>query len=54
MALYEHKVFIESLILGVDAFDQWGIALGKKLALNIKTNKQVLRDFFDPDFLPKS
>ena len=32
IALYEHKVFVESVIWGVNAFDQWGVELGKKLA----------------------
>ena len=32
VALYEHKVFVESVIWGVNAFDQWGVELGKKLA----------------------
>jgi len=32
IALYEHKVFVQSVIWGIDAFDQWGVELGKKLA----------------------
>ena len=32
IALYEHKVFIEGVIWGIDSFDQWGVELGKKLA----------------------
>lgn len=32
IALYEHKVFTESVIWGINAFDQWGVELGKKLA----------------------
>ena len=32
IALYEHKVFVESVIWGVNAFDQFGVELGKKLA----------------------
>jgi glucose-6-phosphate isomerase len=32
VALYEHKVFVESVIWGINAFDQWGVELGKKLA----------------------
>ncbi|MDB5905143.1 MAG: glucose-6-phosphate isomerase [Betaproteobacteria bacterium] len=32
IALYEHKVFAQSVIWGVNAFDQWGVELGKKLA----------------------
>jgi glucose-6-phosphate isomerase len=32
VALYEHKVFVESVIWGVNAFDQPGVELGKRLA----------------------
>ena len=32
IALYEHKVFTQSIIWGINAFDQWGVELGKKLA----------------------
>lgn len=31
IALYEHKVFIQSHIWGINAFDQWGVELGKEL-----------------------
>jgi glucose-6-phosphate isomerase len=31
IALYEHKVFVQSVVWGNDAFDQWGVELGKKL-----------------------
>jgi glucose-6-phosphate isomerase len=31
IALYEHKVFVQSLIWGVNAFDQFGVELGKRL-----------------------
>lgn len=32
IALYEHKVLVQSVIWGINAFDQWGVELGKKLA----------------------
>ncbi len=32
VALYEHKVFVEGVIWGVNSFDQWGVELGKRLA----------------------
>jgi glucose-6-phosphate isomerase len=35
IALYEHKVFTQSVIWGINAFDQWGVELGKKLAESI-------------------
>jgi glucose-6-phosphate isomerase len=35
IALYEHKVFVESVLWGINAFDQWGVELGKQLAKQI-------------------
>ena len=32
IALYEHKVYVESVIWNINAFDQWGVELGKKLS----------------------
>ncbi|WP_197019074.1 glucose-6-phosphate isomerase [Thioalkalivibrio sp. HK1] len=32
IALYEHKVFVQGAIWGVNSFDQWGVELGKKVA----------------------
>ena len=32
IALYEHKVFVQAAIWGINAFDQWGVELGKELA----------------------
>lgn len=32
IALYEHKIFMQSLIWNINAFDQWGVELGKRLA----------------------
>ncbi|MWD26474.1 glucose-6-phosphate isomerase [Aquicoccus sp. SCR17] len=32
VALYEHRVFAEGVILGINSFDQWGVELGKELA----------------------
>ncbi len=32
LALYEHRVFVEGVILGINSFDQWGVELGKVLA----------------------
>lgn len=32
IALYEHKVFVQGVIWGVNSFDQWGVELGKVLA----------------------
>jgi glucose-6-phosphate isomerase len=35
IALYEHKVFVQSVIWNINAFDQWGVELGKQLAKNV-------------------
>jgi glucose-6-phosphate isomerase len=35
VALYEHKVFVQGTIWGIDSFDQWGVELGKRLAQRI-------------------
>ena len=35
IALYEHKVFVEGVIWGIDSFDQWGVELGKKVAMSL-------------------
>jgi glucose-6-phosphate isomerase len=35
IALYEHNVFTQGVLWNVDSFDQWGVELGKKLAVNI-------------------
>lgn len=54
IALYEHKVFVQGQIWGVNSFDQWGVELGKKLgdkvnaALTAKVeNTQGLEENFD-------
>jgi glucose-6-phosphate isomerase len=36
IALYEHRVFTEGVLWGIDSFDQWGVELGKVLARKIE------------------
>ena len=36
VALYEHRVFVEGVILGINSYDQWGVELGKELALALQ------------------
>jgi len=36
VALYEQRVFVEGVILGINSFDQWGVELGKELALALE------------------
>ena len=35
IALYEHQVFTEGVIWGIDSFDQWGVELGKELGKGV-------------------
>jgi len=35
IALYEHKVFVQGIIWGINSFDQWGVELGKQFASRI-------------------
>ncbi len=35
IALYEHAVFTQGVIWGINSFDQWGVELGKQLAQHI-------------------
>jgi len=46
VALYEHKIFVQGVIWGVNSFDQWGVELGKELATSLLP---VLRDGRDPE-----
>jgi glucose-6-phosphate isomerase len=46
VALYEHTVFVEGSIWGIDSFDQWGVELGKVMA---KQLAPTLTDTAAPD-----
>ena len=35
IALYEHKIFVQGIIWGINSYDQWGVELGKELASRI-------------------
>ena len=35
IALYEHKVFVQGVIWGINSFDQWGVELGKELCARL-------------------
>jgi glucose-6-phosphate isomerase len=45
IAMYEHKIFVQSIIWDINAFDQWGVELGKQLANMIlpelKSNEKI-------------
>ena len=40
IALYEHRVFTEGTVWGIDSFDQWGVEVGKILARTIESELQ--------------
>ncbi|GAA4396802.1 glucose-6-phosphate isomerase [Actinomadura sp. NPDC048032] len=51
VALYEHIVFVEGTIWGIDSFDQWGVELGKVMAMDLApalTSQEPPSDAPDP------
>ncbi|KAL7561200.1 hypothetical protein ACA910_004126 [Epithemia clementina (nom. ined.)] len=38
LAIYEHRTAVQGFMWDINSFDQWGVELGKKLALDIKTH----------------
>lgn len=44
IALYEHRVFVEGVILDIISFDQWGVELGKELATSLQPVVEGTRD----------
>ncbi|EQD36546.1 Phosphoglucose isomerase (PGI), partial [mine drainage metagenome] len=46
IALYEHKVFTQGVVWGINSFDQWGVELGKKLC------EQLVPSVRDPAAAP--
>jgi len=48
IALYEHMVFVQGIVWGINSFDQWGVELGKEMATTIApylTNTADVSDF---------
>lgn len=52
IALYEHKVFASSVIWNINAFDQWGVELGKKIGKSIMS--ELTADSRKPSFDPST
>ena len=50
LALYEHKVFTQGVIWGINPFDQWGVEFGKQLAGDIERRLDALGS--DPEVSP--
>jgi glucose-6-phosphate isomerase len=44
LALYEHKVFVQGWIWGINSFDQYGVELGKNMARDIEASSDRQRD----------
>jgi glucose-6-phosphate isomerase len=44
VALYEHSVFTQGTVWGIDSFDQWGVELGKVLAKRIVPELQAAEE----------
>ena len=49
IALYEHKIFTQGILLQICSFDQWGVELGKGLANNIQAelSKNTINESHD-------
>lgn len=43
IAMYEHKIFVQGVLWGINSFDQWGVELGKQLA------KAILPELLDKE-----
>lgn len=49
IALYEHRVFVEGIILDIISFDQWGVELGKELATSLQPVVEGTKDASEED-----
>ncbi|NCZ75884.1 MAG: glucose-6-phosphate isomerase, partial [Betaproteobacteria bacterium] len=47
IALYEHRVAVAGFLWGVNPYDQWGVELGKVLAIDIEAHMLQNRDHAD-------
>jgi glucose-6-phosphate isomerase len=55
LALYEHKVFVESVLLNINPFDQWGVELGKDVAKSIQSDsRNIVFDASTEDLLRRA
>ena len=42
VALYEHRVFVEGAVWGINSFDQFGVELGKKMAKDVQNDPDAM------------
>ena len=54
IAAYEHKTYFLAVLLGINAFDQWGVELGKEIAATIEPLLQTAAASVDSDALDPS
>ncbi|CAJ1952338.1 unnamed protein product [Cylindrotheca closterium] len=47
LAIYEHRTAVQGFIWDINSFDQWGVELGKKLAIDVKNHLQEARNSDD-------
>ncbi|MBI4357241.1 MAG: glucose-6-phosphate isomerase [Gammaproteobacteria bacterium] len=52
LACYEHKVFVQSVLWGINPFDQWGVELGKRLSQDLKMT--IMEKEFPAEYLDAS
>jgi len=48
LALYEHRVFVQGSVWGINSFDQWGVELGKVLATKVRGSISSARETDSP------
>lgn len=48
IALYEHKIFVQGAVWGINSFDQWGVELGKALAKGVQSALTAFADAAAP------
>ena len=53
VALYEHTVFVEGAIWGIDSFDQWGVELGKVMAKELAPSSAPRKRPTSPARMPR-
>ena len=49
IAMYEHKIFTQGIIWGINSFDQWGVEYGKQIAKKVlpQLSNKITTDEFD-------
>lgn len=48
LAIYEHRTAVQGFLWDINSFDQWGVELGKKLALDVKSHVLHARSSHEP------